>query len=138
MVKAFPTRPSHQSSPGPPMSGQRGCSSRHLCYLDFKQFESPFKAIVSRARWVPRNGRGGYGASWEFTLCTGNPYVLFKAAGTSGMARGDSHSIYPFLSGLGNSPRSLGLRVGLRQPQYCWQKQPLADPRHGKLEGSWG
>lgn len=112
-VKAIPTPPSHQPSPGPPMSGQRGCSSRHHSYLNFKQHQSPFKAIVSQALWVPGTGGRGYGASWEFTLCTGNPCVIFKAAGTGGMARGDSRSIYPFLSGLENSPWSPRLRVGL-------------------------
>lgn len=108
MVKVVPTAPSHQSPPGPHVSGQRGCSSRHDFYLDFKQFESPFKAIVLRALWVPRNGGGGCGARWEFTLRTGNPCVIFKAAGMGGMARGDSRSTYPLLSGLGNSLRSWG------------------------------
>lgn len=94
------------------MSGQRGCSGRQHFYLHLKQFESPFKATVSRAPWVPRNGGGGDGASWEFTLRTGNPCVIFKAAGTGGMARGDSRGISPFPSGLENSPRSPGAAGG--------------------------
>lgn len=103
-----------------PRSGQGGCSSSitalSILNPEFR-IESLYKAITSRALWVPRNSGGGYGASWEFTLPKGNPWVIFKAAGTGGMARGDSHSFY-----LG-SKTAWGLRVGLRQPAKAASSQ---------------
>lgn len=101
--------PFHQSSLRPPRNGQWGCSSSIFAILTLNH-ESLFKAIISQALWVPRKSGGGYGASWEFTLHSGNPCVIFKAVGTGGMARGDSHSTYLDLK------TAWGLWVGLRQP----------------------